>query len=229
MKTLKTSNIILTGFALAIVIFIVTQLNYSTYNPKFNSKNAVYSEVKIENFRPFKYLVLNGYRQVTYEVRSGNAFKLEIFSHPRYSDTCNKWFRKDTLFVNIYNKKFEFTESANVPDIKITIPYALNAIIVRNVFCNISDLQQDTLMIEGINNYTRVTIENSKIRKISFKGKNSKLTLNDTDTIEELEYQNRGEFAFLELNNLIINKLNLNKDSTSVSLSGKAIEYYLNK
>ncbi len=228
MKTSKISNIILIVLGLSFVILIILQVFNATVEPAFNAKNAKYSEVAIKNYKPFKHLVLNAYTQKTYEIKYGNEFKLEIFSHPRFTDKCNNWFIKDTLFVNIFNNEL-YTECSNTPEIKITLPYSLNSITARNIICNIDNIQQDTLNLYGNEGHTSFSVDNSKINTLIFNGKSSNLILSNKNEINELLYFNKGEYASLHINDLLIKKLKINSDSNSITLSGKAIDYYLNK
>lgn len=228
MKTLKISNIILIVLGLSFVTIIILKVFNATIEPAFNAKNAKYSERAIKNYKPFKHLVLNAYTLKTYEIKYGNEFKLEIFSHPRFTDKCNNWFIKDTLFVNIFNNEL-YTECSNTPEIKITLPYSLNSITARNIICNIDNIQQDTLNLYGTEGYTSINVDNSKVNTLIFNGKSSSLVLSNKNEINELLYFNKGEYASLHINDLLIKKLKINSDSNSITLSGKAIDYYLNK
>lgn len=229
MKTLKTSNIILLAFSLVIIIFIILKIVNSTYHPHSNSKNAVYTELKIDKIQSFKYLVLDGYRDVTYELYQGKQFKIEIFTDIEYTDSCKTHFSNDTLYMNIINTKGCTSYSGGAADLKFTIPSEVKTIFVNKVYCNIHDLQQDTLNIQSIIDYTTVNIKGSKIQTINYIGKDSKLALYRSDTIEALNFIGKGGNSSLDLYDIVINKLKINKDSTTVTLGGKAIEYYMNK
>jgi len=228
MKTLKTSNIILLAFSLVIILFVILKIVNSTYHPNSNSNNAVYTELKVDNIQSFKYLVLDGYREVTYEVKTSNVFKTEVFSDPRNTDSCKIHFSNDTLYVNVVNNEGH-TNCSEIPDVKICIPSEVRTIFVNKVHCNINDFQQDTLNIQSIIDYTTVNIEGSKIQTINYIGKDSKLALYHSDTIETLNFIGKGENSSLDLYDIVINKLRINKDSVRVMLSGEAIEYYMNK
>ncbi|MFZ4741551.1 MAG: hypothetical protein ACOYLE_10360, partial [Bacteroidales bacterium] len=228
MKTLKTSNIVLLAFSLVIILFVILKIVNSTYHPNSNSKNAVYTELKIDNIQSFKYLVLDGYREVTYEVKTGNVFKTEVFSDPRNTDSCKIHFSNDTLYMNVINNE-GYTNCSEIPDVKICIPSEVKTIFANKVHCNLNEFKQDTLNIQSLIDYTTVNIEGSKIQTINYIGKDSKLALYRSDTIETLNFIGKGENSSLDLYDIVINKLRINKDSTRVTLSGKAIEYYMNK
>ncbi len=228
MKTFKTSNIILLAFSLVIILFVILKIVNSTYHPNSNSKNAVYTELKIDNIQSFKYLVLDGYRQVTYEVKTGNVFKTEVFSDPRNTDSCKIHFSNDTLYMNVISNE-GYTNCAEIPDVKICIPSEVKTIFANKVHCNLNDFKQDTLNIQSLIDYTMINIERSKIQTINYIGKDSKLALYHSDTIETLNFIGKGENSSLDLYDIVINKIKINKDSVRVMLSGEAIEYYMNK
>lgn len=241
MKTLKTSNIILIIFGIAILILVITQVVKSTYHPNNNSENAVYTELKIDNVQSFKYLVLNGYRAVTYEVNQGNKFKIEAFTDPRNTDSCKTNFSNDTLYINIVNKE-GYTSCANIPDVKICIPPEVINIFTKGVHADFTGFQNDTLNIKTIDDkaflsrdrssirkFTNIGMKNCNIKTLNYSGIYSELVVDKSDTISELNYNSRGKNSKLILNDLIIGNLNLNQDSAEVVLSGKAINYYLKK
>lgn len=229
MKTLKTSNIILLAFSLVIILFVILKIVNSTYHPNSNSKNAVYTELKIDKIQSFKYLVLDGYRDVTYELIKGKQFKIETFTDIEYKDSCKIHFSNDTLYMNIINTKGCTSYSGGAPDVKFTIPSEVRTIFANKVNCNLNDFKQDTLNIQSLIDYTTVNIEGSKIQTINYIGKDSKLALYRSDTIEALNFIGKGENSSLDLYNIVINKIKINKDSVRVMLSGEAIEYYMNK
>jgi hypothetical protein len=228
MKTLKTSNIILLAFLLAVIILVVTTIMNSKYIPEFNLKNPVYKEVKFNNSKPYKYLVLNSYRKVRYEIHKGENFKVEVFKDKRYTDNCEVYMKNDTLHIYIF-KSGKYTNIYDVPDVKIFIPSGLIKIIANNAFCNISDFQQDTLNILSKSGSAYINIENSRLKVINFQGKNAKLALNKTNKIDEINFTGNGKYTSLELYDILVNKLNINTDSAAIVLSGKAIQYYLKK
>lgn len=242
MKTLKTSNIILLVFSLVIIIFVILKIVNSTYHPNSDSKNAVYSELKTDKGQSFKYLVLTGYREVTYEVKTGNKFKIEVFTDPRNTDSCKIYLSNDTLYLNIVNNE-GYTSCANIPDVKICIPPKVINILIKGVHSDFIGFQQDTLNIKIINNksefkskygreiteFSNINIKNCNLKTFNFIGRNSELSIDVSNTIAELNFNSKGKNSRLNLEDVIIGNLNLKQDSAEVILSGKAINYYLKK
>jgi hypothetical protein len=242
MKTLKTSNIILILFGIAIVILLITQVVKSTYHPNNDSENAIYTELKIDNIQSFKYLVLNGYRDVTYEVMAGKQFKIEAFTDPRNTDSCKTNFSNDTLYISIVNKE-GYSRIANIPDVKICIPPEVINILTNGVHADFTGFQNDTLTIKTIDDniifssgyrsfsqeFMNIGLKNCNIKTLNYSGTKSELFVDKSNTIAELNFKSRGKNSKLNLNDVIIGNLNLNQDSAEVVLSGKAINYYLKK
>ena len=227
MKSLKTSNIILLAFSLSIIILIVTTIMNSKYIPAFNINNPVYKEVNFTNFKPYKYLVLNSYRQIRYEIYKGEEYKVEVFKNKFYTDICETYIKNDTLFIYTF-KSGKYTNIYDVPDVKIYIPSGLIKIIANNSSCNIVNFRQDTLNILSRLGSANINIENSILKVINFQGKNAKLALNKTNKIDEVNFMAKGEFSSLDLSDIYVNKLNIKTDSANLVLSGKAIQKYLN-
>jgi hypothetical protein len=243
MKTLKTSNIILIFFGIAILIFVIAQVVKSTYYPNSNSENAMYSTLETYRIESFQYLVLDGYREVTYEVKTGKQLKVEVFTDLRNSDSCKINFSNDTLYLNVVNSH-GYTNSSAIPDVKITVPQGLAHILIKNAFCDINSFQQDTLNISVVNaktefnseksqkyssEYKYINLKNCNLKTFTYSGGNSELSIDKSNTITELNFNSKGKDSRLNLNDVFIGNLNLNQDSAEVILSGKAIQYYLKK
>lgn len=235
MKTLKTSNIILIFFGIAILIFVIAQVVKSTYYPNSNSENAMYSTLETYRIESFQYLVIDGYREVTYEVKTGKQLKVEVFTDLRNSDSCKINFSNDTLYLNVVNSH-GYTNSSAIPDVKITVPQGLAFILIKNAFCDINNFQQDTLNIsimtdktEFNSGYKYINLKNCNLKTFTYSGGNSELSIDKSNTITELNFNSKGKNSRLNLNDVFIGNLNLNQDSAEVILSGKAIQYYLKK
>jgi hypothetical protein len=242
MKSLKTSNILLIIFGIAILVILFEKVINSTYHPNNNAENAVYTELKMDKIQPFTYLALKGYRAVTYEVKSGNAFKIEVFSDPRNTDSLRTHFSKDTLYLNIVNIQ-KYTSCASIPDVKISIPTGLIHILINRVHADIIGFQQDSLNITIIKDkkeskqvyreyegeYSNIDIKDCNIKTLNFSGRNSELSIDKSNAITNLNFNTKGNNSRLYLNDVVIEKLNLNQDSAEVVLSGKAINNYLTK
>ena len=243
MKTLKTSNIILIFFGIAILILVIAQVVKSTYYPNSNSENAVYSTLETYRIESFQYLVLDGYREVTYEVKTGKQLKVDFLTDLRNSDSCKINFSNDTLYLNVVNSH-GYTNSSAIPDVKITVPQGLAHILIKNAFCDINSFQQDTLNISVVNaktefnsekrqeyssEYKYINLKNCNLKTFTYSGGNSELSIDKSNTITELNFNSKGKNSRLNLNDVFIGSLNLNQDSAEVILLGKAIQYYLKK
>ncbi|NVN93823.1 MAG: hypothetical protein HXX18_00930 [Bacteroidetes bacterium] len=228
MKILKTSNLILFAFGISIVILIIAQVKSSIYHKNSEEQEAIYKVVKIDRLQPFKYLVLEAYRNVTFELNNGKQFKIETIVSEEYTDICNAEFRNDTLFVNVEMQN-EYSFSYHDPVLKITIPTIFNKLIFKINECTINNFQQDTLIIESSSDNASININGCSFKTLNFSGENLSLSLNQSDIIEELNFVSKGSHSKLDVNDLIIKKLNVNQDSTEVILNGKSINYYLNR
>lgn len=227
MKTLKFSNIILIILGLSFVILIILKVLYSTYEYESNYKTNGYSEIKINNYKPFKHLVISAFKQVTFGIRTGNEFRMEVLNNTKYIQSVKSWYHKDTLFINVFNKDL-YIEYKEINEALVTIPFQLKSITAKNIICNITDIKQDSIYIKAFDN-SEINVENTDIKYIDCKSKTSTLCLYHNNKINTLVFKDLGNYSsVLELNDIAIDKLNIINNSTNVKVKGKAIDYYLN-
>lgn len=97
---------------------------------------------------------------------------------------------------------------------------------MNKVYCKINGFNQDTLNIYGKSTY--IDLNACKINTVNCKGYNPGFRIFSTNNIEKLNLKEIKNSS-VELSDVIIKNFIINQDSNRVILSGKAIDYYLNK
>ncbi|MEI6821094.1 MAG: hypothetical protein WCL51_04110 [Bacteroidota bacterium] len=224
MKTIKTSNILLLIFGISIILYVIAHVITSNYYDGYGKNKATYLEIKVENPKPFKYVVINSLYTIKVQLTTAKDFHIEQIKQYEDFDSCKYSLRNDTLYI----KTMQYPNYLNFDDLKITIPNRCKSITIGDVKCELLKVCQDTLNINCLKEESSFSLNESTINTVNYFGKSSTLSILSTSKIENLNFYSRG-VSRLELDDVIIGNFNLDQDSTEIVLSGKAIKYYLKK